>query len=299
MLNIKKIVQENIVEFNKNQLNCIRKLENSYPDIGIKYRIKKELDKNIKKLSSSSSKIKKALKEFERNEYQKNKVDLIANDFLVRKQDMHKLLTREIFKQFENLINQENLKDFLIAYFEQNSFDNKKLFNFIRNNLIKDMEQFLPYILRDGYDQDYAGLEIGTNASNEGDGAEHLFVAKAMIAGFNCSVVDIGSSKYDAVIEDKNGDLLKVQVKSFGKSGVFSRKGRDRGGEGIDSSNPSNKGVLVTSENCDILATVNKSNGEIFIFSKNEIDNLPETSIKRSDCMDNWENWSKINECVD
>ena len=85
-------------------------------------------------------------------------------------------------------------------------------FRFIKDNLNKDIDQFLPYILRDGFDQDYSGLEIGTNSSNEGDGAEHLFVAKAMIAGFNCSVVDIGSSKYDAVIEDKNGDLLKVQI---------------------------------------------------------------------------------------
>ena len=52
----------------------------------------------------------------------------------------------------------------------------------IRNNLSKDAEQFLFYILRDGFDQDFVGLEVGTNSSNEGDGAEHLFVAKAMIA---------------------------------------------------------------------------------------------------------------------
>ena len=164
--------------------------------------------------------------------------------------------------------------------------------------MTKDVEQFTPYILRDGFDQDFTGLEIGIKSSNEGDGAEHLFIAKAMIAGFNCSVVDIGSSKYDVVIEDKNGDLLKVQVKSFGKDGTFSRKGRDRGGQGIDSSNPSNKGVLVTSDNCDIFVAVNKSNGEIFIFSKNEIDNLPETSMKRSDYLDNWENWAKINQSI-
>ena len=119
-----------------------------------------------------------------------------------------------------------------------------------------------------------------------------------MIAGFNCSVVDIGSSKYDAVIEDKNGDLLKVQVKSYGKKGVFSRRGRDRGGQGIDSSNPSNKGSLVTSENCDIFVAVNKSNGEIIIFSKDEIDSLPEKSIKRTDYPNNWENWSKINQAI-
>ena len=57
-----------------------------------------------------------------------------------------------------------------------------------------------------------------------------------------------------------------------------------------------NIGKLVTSENCDILVAVNKKNSELFIFSKNEIDDLPINSINRKDYMNNWENWSKINE---
>ena len=84
-------------------------------------------------------------------------------------------------------------------------------------------------------------------------------------------------------------------MKSFGRDGNFSRRGRDRGGQGIDSSNPSNKGKLVTSKNCDIFAAVNKNNSEIFIFSRHEIDNLPE-KMNRKDYPQNWENWSKINE---
>ena len=210
---------------------------------------------------------------------------------------MKKLLTRQVFKKLENKTNLEDIKNSMILHLSADGEDQFQGFRFIKDNLNKDIDQFLPYILRDGFAQDYSGLEIGTNSSNEGDGAEHLFVAKAMIAGFNCSVVDIGSSKYDAVIEDKNGDLLKVQIKSYGKNGSFSRKGRDRGGQGIDSSNKSNEGTLVTSQNCDILAAVNKSNGEIFIFCKDEIDNLPVT-IKRSDYPENWENWAKINESV-
>jgi hypothetical protein len=55
---------------------------------------------------------------------------------------------------------------------------------------------------------------------------------------------------------------------------------------------------LVTSENCDIFVAVNKSNGEIVIFSKDEIDSLPEKSIKRTDYPNNWENWSKINQAI-
>ena len=42
---------------------------------------------------------------------------------------------------------------------------------------------------------------------------EHIFVAKAMIAGFNASVVDLGASGYDAVIENQENKLLRVQIK--------------------------------------------------------------------------------------
>ena len=298
MPNIKEILKKSIHEFNSGPKKFIQKLENEYPNSEIKYELKRELDKNIRKVSLSRSLTNKAINSLKKHNFVKNKVELIANDFLVRKKDMENLLTREVFKTLENQINIDDLKVEVLDYLQENSFKDSKGFSFIRNNISKDAEQFLPYILRDGFDQDFVGLEVGTNSSNEGDGAEHLFVAKAMIAGFNCSVVDIGSSKYDAVIEDKNGDLLKVQVKSYGKKGVFSRRGRDRGGQGIDSSNPSNKGSLVTSENCDIFVAVNKSNGEIIIFSKDEIDSLPEKSIKRTDYPNNWENWSKINQAI-
>ena len=297
MHNIKNIVKEHIADFNKHQKNCEQKLENFFPDVEIKYEIKKQLDKNIRKLSSSSTLTGKAMEQLKLKGFVKNSVETIANNFFVRKNDMKKLLTRQVFKKLENKTNLEDIKNSMILHLSADGEDQFQGFRFIKDNLNKDIDQFLPYILRDGFDQDYSGLEIGTNSSNEGDGAEHLFVAKAMIAGFNCSVVDIGSSKYDAVIEDKNGDLLKVQIKSYGKNGSFSRKGRDRGGQGIDSSNKSNEGTLVTSQNCDILAAVNKSNGEIFIFCKDEIDNLPVT-IKRSDYPENWENWAKINESV-
>ena len=297
MHNIKNIVKEHIADFNKHQKNCEQKLEKIFPDVEIKYEIKKQLDKNIRKLSSSSTLTGKAMEQLKLKGYVKNSVETIANNFFVRKNDMKKLLTRQVFKKLENKTNLEDIKNSMILHLSADGEDQFQGFRFIKDNLNKDIDQFLPYILRDGFDQDYSGLEIGTNSSNEGDGAEHLFVAKAMIAGFNCSVVDIGSSKYDAVIEDKNGDLLKVQIKSYGKNGSFSRKGRDRGGQGIDSSNKSNEGTLVTSQNCDILAAVNKSNGEIFIFCKDEIDNLPVT-IKRSDYPENWENWAKINESV-
>ena len=298
MLDIENLLIDNIENFNSNQKDCVNKLQSAYPGIEIKYEIKRQLDKNIKKISTSKTLTNECLDCLKEFNFLKNKVEVIANKFIVRKKDMENLLNREIFKLLEKEINQDELSSLVHNYFKENSFKSSNAFNFIKNNLKKDIEQFLPYLLRDGFDQEHAGLEVGINSSNEGDGAEHLFVAKAMIAGFNCSVVDIGSSKYDAVIEDRNGDLLKVQVKSFSKNGVFSRKGRDRGGQGIDSSNISNKGTMVTSLNCDIFAAVNKSNGEVFIFSKDEIDSLPEKSMNRKDYPDNWENWAKINQSI-
>ena len=295
MHNIKNIVKEHIADFNKHQKNCEQKLEKFFPDVEIKYEIKKQLDKNIRKLSSSSTLTGKAMEQLKLKGYVKNSVETIANNFFVRKNDMKKLLTRQVFKKLENKTNLEDIKNSMILHLSADGEDQFQGFRFIIDNLNKDIDQSFLSVLW------IATLLVMMLATEdiflEEDGAEHLFVAKAMIAGFNCSVVDIGSSKYDAVIEDKNGDLLKVQIKSYGKNGSFSRKGRDRGGQGIDSSNKSNEGTLVTSQNCDILAAVNKSNGEIFIFCKDEIDNLPVT-IKRSDYPENWENWAKINESV-
>ena len=55
--------------------------------------------------------------------------------------------------------------------------------------------------------------------------------------------------------------------------------------------------VLVGGFPCQAFSVaVNKKNSELFIFSKNEIDDLPINSINRKDYMKNWENWSKINE---
>ena len=297
---IESELSSGISEYNKHQGNFINKLEVKYPEYKgqIKYSLNAQLDINLKKVTSNKETIQEALILLEQYDFKKTKILDIANKYMIKESEAKKLLMREMFKKLHNQVDQKKLNEHILDYFDKNSFPDSKGLSFIKNNLTKDVEQFTPYILRDGFDQDFTGLEIGIKSSNEGDGAEHLFIAKAMIAGFNCSVVDIGSSKYDVVIEDKNGDLLKVQVKSFGKDGTFSRKGRDRGGQGIDSSNPSNKGVLVTSDNCDIFVAVNKSNGEIFIFSKNEIDNLPETSMKRSDYLDNWENWAKINQSI-
>ena len=294
-------LETGISDFNSGQDKFIKDLEKKYPLHAkqIKYSVNNQLQKNLKNLISNPDSIQEAVKLLNKVKFVKSKIPEIANKFIVKHSDMKGILMREMFKKLEKDTDIKNLCEVVFKYFEKETFQKSDGLKFISNNLLKDIKQFMPYLLRDGFDQDFTGLEIGMKSSNEGDGAEHLFVAKAMIAGFNCSVVDIGSSKYDVVIEDKNGGLLKVQIKSFGKDGKFSRRGRDRGGQGIDSSDPSNRGKLVTSSNCDIFVAVNKSNGEIFIFAKDEIDKLPEKDMKRDEYIDNWENWSKINQSIE
>ena len=161
MPNIKEILKKNIREFNSGPKKFIQKLENEYPNSEIKYELKRELDKNIRKVSSSRSLTNKAINSLKKHNFVKNKVELIANDFLVRKKDMENLLTREVFKILEHEINIDGLKVEVLDYLQENSFKDSKGFSFIRNNLSKDVEQFLPYILRDGFDQDFVGLEVG------------------------------------------------------------------------------------------------------------------------------------------
>ena len=295
---IENLVKSSISTYNNNQKKFFEKLKEQYNETEIKeikYDFKRQLDANFRVFMDDELKKKQAINRLCLENYSKKKHQDIANDFLINKGDIEKFYINYFFNEIYQSSDVKILEENILKFMKDNYFDNEKKFNYLKSVLSKIISLFSPYILKGGNNQNFALLEIGVNNSNQGDGAEHIFVAKAMIAGFNASKVDVGSSDYDAIIEDKSGNLLKVQVKSFSDN-AFSRKGRDRGGEGIDASNRSNIGKLVTSENCDILVAVNKKNSELFIFSKNEIDDLPINSINRKDYMKNWENWSKINE---
>ena len=295
---IKNLVENSIEYFNDPDINFSEWLTLDYTEKQIKeikYDYKRQLDINFREFMDDEIKKSNAIQKLKKESFIKLKQQNIANDFFIRKSDIEKFFINFFFNELKMkkgiLLETKILETLQDNYY----FDDKRKFSFLKKDLSKIISLFSPFILSGGNNQNYSLLEIGVNNSNQGDGAEHIFVAKAMIAGFNASKVDVGSSDYDAIIEGKSGNLLKVQIKSF-TNDVFSRKGRDRGGEGIDSSNRSNIGKLVTSKNCDILVAVNKKNSELFIFSKNEIDKLPEKTINRKDYMENWENWSKINQ---
>lgn len=300
---IKILVEENIESFNNHQKDCIAKLKYDYPDDKdkIEYDFNRRIETNFKEFVNDPIKIQVALDDFEKKDFKKISIKTIANKFFIKTSSLQNSIDNLIFNEFYENYNKElniehkelninGLSDLIL----ENRFSNQKKKDYFKKIFIKNLKIFLPYIVKGGFNNNFVNLEMGLNSSNQGDGAEYIFVAKAMIAGFNSSVVDVGSSGYDAVIENEQTDLLKVQVKSF-SGDKFSRKGRDRGGEGQDPSNRRNRGKLVTSKNCDVFVAVNKNNGELFIFKGKEIDLLPEKDAKRDDYMSNWENWSKIN----
>lgn len=138
--------------------------------------------------------------------------------------------------------------------------------------------------------------ETGSRTANEGDSVQFLFVARAILAGFNCSNVDLRSSKYDAVI-DYDGCLLRVQVKGVSLSSAISFFDRPRGGQGIDYTHERNQGKRITQKDCDVYVAVNKETGICYIVSMTWADSLDEKtakSIPQSKIMEFEENWDII-----
>ena len=121
-----------------------------------------------------------------------------------------------------------------------------------------------------------------------------LFLARAILAGYNCSNVDVRSSRYDAVI-DKGGKLFRVQIKGISGNTV-SIKDRDRGGRGIDSTNQHNKGKRITSKDCEIYVAVDRQTGICYIIPTTHIDKWTKDQKNVKDLAEYKENWKAIDE---
>lgn len=119
------------------------------------------------------------------------------------------------------------------------------------------------------YDVDN-GIKSGTIRSNEGDAAQFIFVARAILAGFSCSNVDVRTSPYDAVI-DYNTFLLRVQVKGINHDRIQFYSS-PRGGAGADTSAPTNISKEITRNDCDLYVAVEKSNGICYIIPIGDVE---------------------------
>ena len=174
----------------------------------------------------------------------------------------------------------------------------KSEFKFIKVDLKKIIEKSLYIALTNGFTTNINHIESGIMTANAGDSAEFIFVARAILAGFNCSSVDVRSSRYDAII-DVDGTLLRVQIKGISSGNVISFKDRDRGGQGIDHTHESNIGKRITAKDCDIYVAVDKQVGICYIIPIEFADNLSDDECKRVKLQDveiYKENWNIVKE---
>ena len=171
--------------------------------------------------------------------------------------------------------------------------DEKK--RFLKKKLSEVVRKSAYMITKNGFQVNLNNINSGVMTANAGDSAQFLFVSRAILAGYNCSNVDVRSSRYDAVIDYK-GMIFKVQVKGISGSTV-SFKDRDRGGRGIDTHNNRNIGKRITADDCDIYVAVDKQVGLCYIIPMVDIDKWDDDAIKSVNVkqLEQYlENWNEI-----
>ena len=191
------------------------------------------------------------------------------------------VLSQTNLEEIDKLLDTENLKN---------------EFKFIKTDLKKIIEKSLCIAMTNGFSNNIYHINSGIMTANAGDSAEFIFVARAILAGFNCSSVDVRSSRYDAII-DFNDKLLRVQIKGISSGNNISFKDRDRGGQGIDHKHESNIGKRITSKDCDIYVAVDKQVGICYIIPMEWADKLSDEkckNIKLAEVLEYKENWNII-----
>lgn len=196
--------------------------------------------------------------------------------------------------QISRRINQTELRNFTLEYIEK-LIDNKPMFRFIQNKLSKILQKALFVASIDGFSSNVLHINAGIMTANAGDSAQFLFIARAILAGFNASNVDVRSSRYDAIVDYEN-TLLRVQIKGISDNKI-SFKDRDRGGQGIDYTHARNRGKRITSEDCDIFVAVDKQVGICYLIPMSYVDKLSDEEVKAinvENLKDYKENWGII-----
>lgn len=223
----------------------------------------------------------KYIDELKKYNYQKKALKDIATKFSITKPELEKYYKTMFFKNISKKIdltdlsklNLDSIKDVL------DTNELKEEFKFIKTDLKKIIEKALYIALNNGFSSNINSVNSGVMTANAGDSAEFIFVARAILAGFNCSSVDVRSSRYDAII-DYNNTLLRVQIKGISTGNSISFKDRDRGGQGIDHKHITNIGQRITSDDCDIYVAVDRQVGICYIIPMEWADKLNDNECK-------------------
>ena len=230
--------------------------------------------------------------------YKKTSVKEIAKYFDMKESELKRYYQTTFFKHISEkvdleILSKKNIEE-IKMYLDTDEL--KEEFKFIKTELKKIIEKTLYIALTNGFSSNINSINSGVMTANAGDSAEFIFIARSILAGFNCSSVDVRSSRYDAII-DYDDKLLRVQIKGISTGNSISFKDRDRGGQGIDHKHKTNIGKRITSKECDIYVAVDKQVGICYIIPMKWADALEEHEYKTvnlTKVMQFKENWDVI-----
>jgi len=215
---------------------------------------------------------------------------------IAKKYDLKESELKRFFKDIATKVDLSNLAEINLEKIKSYLDDEilLKEFEFIKTDLNKILQKSLYIALNNGWITNINQIDSGIMTANAGDSAEFIFVARAILAGFNASSVDVRSSRYDAIVDYK-GKLLRIQVKGISTGNTISFKDRDRGGQGIDYHHEKNRGKRITSKDCDIYVAVDKQVGICYIIPMSWADRLSDEECKSvniskiTQFKENWE----------
>lgn len=237
------------------------------------------------------------INEFKDRNFVKARIPEIANQYFISKSDLQSFYDDVLQRTLIDEVNKEAYINNSLAFIQTSAADPNH-FGYTKTSLKKILEKQYDFIFSNGFPANILNINTGVMTANAGDSAQFLFLARAILAGYNCSNVDVRSSRYDAVV-DYNNVLLRLQIKGVSSSNSISFKDRDRGGQGIDHTHETNKGKRITSADCDIYVAVDKEVGICYLIPMDYVDGLAEediTSINLGTLQHCKENWNVIAE---
>jgi hypothetical protein len=240
------------------------------------------------------------IREFRVEKFKKVKIKDIANKHLIAKSDLESFYDNNLQQTLVKEVDKDAFINSSLDFIQASAADANH-FAYTKTALRKILEKQYDFIFSNGFPTNILNINTGIMTANAGDSAQFLFLARAILAGYNCSNVDVRSSRYDAVV-DLNNVLLRLQIKGVSSGNSISFKDRDRGGQGIDHKHERNKGQRITSADCDIYVAVDKEVGICYLIPMSFVDGLPIeeiTSINLSTLQHYKENWNIISEVAD
>lgn len=240
------------------------------------------------------------IEEFENRDFIKARIPEIANQYLILKSDLKSFYDDVLQKKLIDSVNKDQFIKNSVDFIKGSVF-NEHHFKYIKTPLKKILEKQYDFIFSNGFPSNLLNINTGVMTSNAGDSAQFLFIARAILAGYNCSNVDVRSSRYDAVV-DFNNILLRLQIKGVSSNNSISFRDRDRGGQGIDHRHVRNIGKRITSADCDIYVAVDKEVGICYLIPMTYVDGLADddiTSINLETLRHYKENWDVISEVAE